>query len=55
MYLNFLKEEAEKFDLIFADPPYDLPQIPLIAQMVFEKELLQPNGILILEHPSTKK
>jgi 16S rRNA (guanine(966)-N(2))-methyltransferase RsmD len=52
---KFLKEETESFGLIFADPPYDLPQIPQIAELVFEKELLKPNGILIIEHPSTKK
>jgi 16S rRNA (guanine(966)-N(2))-methyltransferase RsmD len=52
---KFLKEETESFDLIFADPPYDLPQIPQIAELVFEKELLKPDGILIIEHPSTKK
>jgi 16S rRNA (guanine(966)-N(2))-methyltransferase RsmD len=53
--LKFLKEETETFDLIFADPPYDLPQIPLIAELVFERELLKEQGILIIEHPSTKK
>lgn len=52
---KFLKEETETFDLIFADPPYDLPQIPLIAEMVFNKGLLKPDGVLIIEHPSNKK
>ncbi|MEJ6979399.1 RsmD family RNA methyltransferase [Pedobacter sp. P351] len=52
---KFLKEETETFDLIFADPPYDIPQIPLIAELVFERKLLNPDGILIIEHPSTKK
>ncbi|MBC7913999.1 MAG: RsmD family RNA methyltransferase [Pyrinomonadaceae bacterium] len=53
--LKFLKEETETFDLIFADPPYDMPQIPLIAELVFERDLLKPEGILIIEHPSYKK
>lgn len=52
---KFLKEEKETFDVIFADPPYDLPQIPLIAQLVFERALLKPDGVLIVEHPSSKK
>ena len=51
---KFLKEENQKFDLIFADPPYDLPQIPQIAQIVFEKDLLTAGGLLIIEHPSNK-
>jgi 16S rRNA (guanine(966)-N(2))-methyltransferase RsmD len=53
--LKFLKEDTQTFDLIFADPPYDLPQIPLIPQLVFERNLLNPGGLLIVEHPSSKR
>jgi 16S rRNA (guanine966-N2)-methyltransferase len=49
---KFLNDETEKFDLIFADPPYDLNRIPEIATLVFEKELLNEDGILIIEHQS---
>lgn len=52
--LKYLKEETESFDLIFADPPYDLPHIPIIPELVFEHNLLKPGGILIIEHPSSK-
>ena len=47
---DFLKNCNQKFDLIFADPPYDLENIPAIHQLVFEKQLLNENGILIIEH-----
>jgi 16S rRNA G966 N2-methylase RsmD len=36
--------------LIFADPPYDLDNIPTIHQLVFDKQLLNKNGWLIIEH-----
>lgn len=49
---KFLNQETDKFDLIFADPPYDLTRIPEIASIVFDKELLNKNGILIIEHQS---
>ena len=49
---KYLKQETESFDLIFADPPYDLAQIPEIAKLVFENKLLKPDGILIIEHQS---
>ena len=49
---KFLKQETDQFDLIFADPPYDLNRIPDIAPLVFEQNLLKPNGILIIEHQS---
>jgi 16S rRNA (guanine966-N2)-methyltransferase len=49
---KFLDMETEKYDLIFADPPYDLNRIPEIPKIVFEKGLLNPDGMLIVEHQS---
>lgn len=46
-YLGFCKEE---FDLIFADPPYDLPTLDKIPHIIFEKGILKEGGILIVEH-----
>jgi len=50
---KYLKNSKAKFDLIFADPPYDLENIPQISISVFENELLQADGWLIVEHPKT--
>ena len=50
--LQWLSRCRNQFDLIFADPPYDLNRIPEIAPLVFEQNLLKPNGILIIEHQS---
>ena len=52
---KFLALESEPFDLIFADPPYDLPQLAQIPHKVFERNLVKPSGYLIVEHPSMKK
>ena len=52
---RFLESETETYDLIFADPPYDLPQINVIAKTIFDQNLLKPDGYLIIEHPSMKK
>jgi len=52
---EFLKTTESKFDLIFADPPYELPEIPNVHKWVFERKILSPKGILIIEHgPRTK-
>lgn len=48
---KFLQSETEKYDIIFADPPYDMPQIPDIAKLVFSQNLLTAKGLLIIEHP----
>lgn len=47
---KYLQMETEVYDLIFADPPYDLSRIPEIVKIVFERKLLSPDGILIVEH-----
>jgi 16S rRNA (guanine966-N2)-methyltransferase len=52
---KFLESETEQYNIIFADPPYDLPQINIIAKRIFDNKLLKPGGYLIIEHPSMKK
>lgn len=49
---KYLQMETAKYQLIFADPPYDLSRIPDLAKVVFEQSLLQPKGLLIVEHQS---
>lgn len=49
---KYLQLETDQYDLIFADPPYDLNQIPEIPKIVFEKNLVAPGGLLIVEHQS---
>jgi len=49
---KYLELETEQYDLIFADPPYDLNRIPEISKVVFEKNLLLTGGMLIVEHQS---
>lgn len=46
----FLEKAWKKYDLIFADPPYDMPDFAKIVELVFEKKLLNPEGLLIVEH-----
>lgn len=43
------------FDIIFADPPYDMNGIDKIPDLIFEKNLLNPEGWLILEHSKKYK
>lgn len=49
---KYLQLETEQFDLIFADPPYDLNRIPEIPKIIFDKNLITPGGVLIIEHQS---
>ena len=47
---KFLAAPHEKFDFIFADPPYDLPRFGEIPQLVLQADILQPDGFFIIEH-----
>jgi len=48
---RFIQTSSKKFDIIFADPPYALENIETISRLIFENELLNPDGWLIVEHP----
>ncbi|MBK5194864.1 MAG: RsmD family RNA methyltransferase [Proteiniphilum sp.] len=47
---KFLPACNQQFDLIFADPPYDLTGIDTLPDIIFSKKLLKPEGIFLLEH-----
>ena len=49
---RFVKSCHQKFDFIFADPPYALEQLPSIPDLIFSKDLLKPGGIFVFEHGS---
>lgn len=47
---RYLKSATQQFDLVFADPPYALAELPTLPDLVFDSNLLKPEGIFILEH-----
>ncbi len=49
---KFLEKTNQKFDIIFADPPYNFEKekFEKIVNLVFENNLLSEDGLLILEH-----
>jgi len=49
---KYLKGLREKFDFIFADPPYDLPNAGKLVDEVQSLSLLKEGGLMVLEHPT---
>lgn len=47
---RFLRNCHNKYDVIFSGPPYAIQNIPEIHTLVFEKNILNINGWLIIEH-----
>lgn len=48
--LRFVTRCNERFDIIFADPPYALPELPRLPGLVMEAGILADSGIYVLEH-----
>ncbi len=46
----YLKSCTEKFDYIFAGPPYPLPDLANIPYYIFESQVLNESGLFVLEH-----
>lgn len=47
---RFIEKCTETYDIVFADPPYDLKALDMLPEKVFQKGLLKPEGWFILEH-----
>ena len=53
-FLNECANKNIKFDLIFVDPPYDYDVYEKILEKVSTLNLLNSNGLIILEHHNLK-
>lgn len=47
---KFVETCVKKFDVIFADPPYDLPEFASVPEKVLSSQMLKSGTIFILEH-----
>ena len=52
--LNDFSNQNLKFDIIFVDPPYDYDVYEKILEKVSSLNLLNENGIIVLEHQNLK-
>lgn len=48
---KFLKRKQGNYDIIFADPPFDLKNFAEVPDAVFKANILTENGLFIIEHP----
>lgn len=49
----YLKTCTFKYDIIFADPPFDLSWLEEIPDLVMNSGILKEDGFFILEHPGS--
>lgn len=57
--LRFLRKATGSYDFIFADPPYALPELEQLPDLIFpfsheldvlQSPILKPGGLFVLEH-----
>lgn len=48
---RYLKTCKIKYDIVFADPPYDLPWLKELPDLVTGSGIIKDDGFFILEHP----
>ena len=47
---KYIEKCGLQFDFIFADPPYALKELASIPDLIFQYNLLKPEGIFVLAH-----
>ncbi len=47
---KYIRGSQEQFDFIFADPPYNLPGLETLPDLIFENNLLKEDCLFVLEH-----
>lgn len=48
---RFVSTCRQSFDVIFADPPYDLPRFADVPRLVLDSPLVHDGTLFIMEHP----
>ncbi len=48
--LRYIQAASRAFDIVFADPPYDLPGFEKIPEAILGSRLLAPGSLFIIEH-----
>ena len=51
---RFIERADTPYDIIFADPPYDLDRFDEIPELILGSKLVKPGTLLILEHSKNK-
>ena len=49
---SFLEKASGEYDIIFADPPYDMSQkdFEKLVNAIFDRKLLSAEGMMVIEH-----
>lgn len=51
---KFLNTCEEPFDVVFADPPYDMPDFDLVPIRIMESRAAAPGTVVVVEHSKAR-
>ncbi len=51
-FFKAIQKIDQFYNIIFADPPYNLTEFEKVPELILSKSILKPDGWFILEHPS---
>lgn len=52
---KYIAGTNQQFDIIFADPPFDLPTVETLPDAIINHQIIKPEGLIIIEHSDAKK
>lgn len=47
---RFIATATSSFDIVFADPPYNMPDFATIPESILDSALLTPGSLFVMEH-----
>jgi 16S rRNA (guanine966-N2)-methyltransferase len=53
--LKLLGHRGERFDIIFADPPYESTLVGEMMRLVRTQELMSPDGVFVVQHSAREE
>lgn len=48
---SFVRQAKQRYDIVYADPPFTLQRKIELATLVAEKEVVEPGGLFIVHYP----
>ncbi|MCK4921833.1 MAG: 16S rRNA (guanine(966)-N(2))-methyltransferase RsmD [Bacteroidales bacterium] len=49
-FFHYIRKKKNSFDIVFADPPFDMENFETVPELILNSNLLSKNGLLIIEH-----
>ena len=52
-FFQYIRNIKRNFDIVFADPPFDMENFETVPKLILESDLMTENSIFIMEHSKT--